>query len=253
MKENRGALILLIWILPAMVSGQIVIDHPEAKKTGSTIPFRTSPKKLVATISLQMGIQGNNPESVNRYIENYLNYYGFQSASNLFNALLPYKKYTTSDFTLYGSTFYNFSFTLVPTPNSRIRVLYEYAWTPKKKTSMSFNSVDTNFDLNRNTWGMVFNYYIPAKGSGSCIIGAGIMSHNMTFENFQANATGPRFEVGYGHNLYVMDFDFIIGVDFASGRASSAYTTPVPPVSEIDLTGVSLSIRITPYFGRINN
>ena len=245
-----------LWGIGILASGQIVFDHPKKIKYDSSTrriyskTESTNSKKLVATISFQIGWQGNNPEEVNKYIKNYLNYYGFDRANALMNAFFPFNYHTVSDYTLNRTTFYNFSLTLVPTVHSRIRLLYEYGWAPKKKSSMSFNSVDTNFDLNRNSWGVVFNYYFPTKGSDAIILGAGIMSHNMTFENFHAQTTGLRLETGFATNLYEMDFDHVIGVDFAAGSVSTVYNTPVPPVNEINLSGVSISVRITPYFGR---
>ncbi len=220
-----------------------VVDIPKAQKIVQEKPH--------TTVSFQMGLQANDPSAVNQYIENYLNYNGFNQASGRLYAFVPLKHYSVSDFTLHGSTYFNFSLTLVPTFRSRIRLLYEYAWTKKNKTSLSFNSVDTDFDLHRNSWGVVFNYYFPVKGYESIFLGAGLLSHNMTFEDFHATSTGLRLEIGYAANLPAMDFDFVIGVDFAAGAASSSgFYTPIPPVREIDLTGVSIGIRITPFFGR---
>ena len=246
MKNTYLLVVLLLLALPTWSVGQVVPGNQEPEKAGLT--------KLRATVSFQFGLQAMNPVAVNRYIENYLNYHGFKRASSLLNAFVPFQYKTVSDYTLHGTRFFNFSLTLVPTSRSRIRLMYEHAWSPAKENSMSFNSVDTNFDLYRNSWGVLLNYYFPNKGLDSFLVGAGILSHQMTFEDFHGSSVGLRLEVGYGTCLPIMDFDFVIGLDFASAPAeSSSGLSPVSPLKEIDFSGVSFGIRITPYLGKFLN
>ncbi len=238
--------ILLSWLTPTFVSGQVVFGNPKILKADSS--------KFEVTGAFQFGTEAINPSEVNRYIRDYLTYHGFNKSASLLYTFFPIKHHTLSDFTLYGNTFVNFSLTLVPTKNSRIRLMYEYAWAPKKKESMSFDGIDTDFDLHRNSWGIVFNYYLPLRDFHSIFAGVGIFTHQMTFEECQATTAGLRLEAGYGARLYLMDTDFFLGADFASAPVDNGYSrAPVPPVREIDFSGVSFGVRITPYFGRMKN
>ncbi len=199
------------------------------------------------TFSLQAAGGGIDPKDVNQYIEKYMIANGFNRAVAWAN-ILPLKHYSISDYDLNSQTSLNFSFTLKPASKVRVRLLYEYAYSPKKKSTLSVGSIDSDFDLHRNSVGIMGQYYIPLKDFHHLFVGAGIIKHNMTFEQFHAKATGYRLELGYSAMLYLMEADFFLFTDFANGPVSGTYGTDDP--ATIDFSGLSFGMRVTPWFRR---
>ncbi len=229
-----------VLILSQRASGQVVFGNKAKEKEVMS--------GFLLTASLQAGGGGINPKEVNRYIEKYMLDNGFEGAVVWANILNPLKHYSISDYNLTSQTSLNFSLVLQPAKKVKVRLLYEYAKSPKKKTSLSVGDLDSDFDLHRHSLGIMGQYYFPIKDYHHLFAGAGIIKHNMTFELFKANATGYRFELGYSAMLYFMEADFFLFADFVSRPVSGSYGTDGP--ASIDFSGVSFGMRITPWFGR---
>lgn len=204
--------------------------------------FRVSP-------TIQIGVGYIDPTDVNKYLEKYLLDNGFALALALSGAF-PGGKTKISDFDIHSQKIYNFSLTLQPARMVRVRLLYEHAMNGKSKTKMSVGDVDSEFDLHRNSFGIMGQYYLPAKKRTHFFVGAGAIMHKMTFEQFHTSAIGYRFELGLSMMPYFMDADFFLFSDFASAGVSQS--TGVEGPAKIDFSGISFGVRATPW-ARVKN
>ncbi len=233
-------LILLTLLLCGFetAQAQVVFGNKETLKKDS------SGFKL--TGSMQFGFGGVNPKDVNHYIEKYLLENGFTRAITLANTFSLFKQYSLSDFEMKSQTSIGFSLTAQPISKMRLRLMYEFGYNPKSNRSLSVGNIDSDFHLRRNSIGVLSQYYIQIKDFNHIFVGVGILKHYMKFEQFHANATGYRFELGYSAMAYYLDCDFFLSVDYANGSVSNQYG-PYSPAS-IDFSGIAFGIRITPWF-----
>ena len=232
-------LLIISFCFPLWATGQAVFGNKKIMQKDTS--------EFKVTFSFQAGGGGIDPKDVNQYIEKYMIANGFNRAVMWAN-IYPLNHYSISDYDLSSQTSLNFSLTLKPANKVRVRLLYEFAKSPKNKTSLSSGGLDSDFDLHRHSIGITAQYYIPIKDFNHLFVGAGIMRHHMTFEQFQAKATGYRLELGYSAMLYLMEADFFLFTDFVSGPVSGTYGTDGP--ASIDFSGLSVGMRITPWLGR---
>ncbi len=137
-----------------------------------------------------------NPEDVNAWIENDLGSYYITSG--------------TSDLILninmgigFGFRFFN----LV-----EIQPLIEYSVSPKVITG-----ADKTYNFTKFSGGMMTNFLAPLSPTkkNSIIIGVGLLSNSMSFEDFSGSSVNPRFQTGVSINNKRFNPQVIIAYDLA--------------------------------------
>jgi outer membrane protein W len=221
-----------------MVQAQVVFGNPEVVRKDTT-GFRL-------TGSMQVGLGWIDPKDVNQYIGKYMLTNGFGSSIALANQLSLLKKYSISDFYIQQQNSLGLSLTVQPTNRLRVRLTYEFGLTPSNNITVSSGNADSDFKMQRNSVGVLSQYYFPIRKSNRLFVGAGVLRHYMTFEQFHAKATGFRFELGYNFIVYPLEADIFLYSDIAKGSITNQQGFYYP--NAIDFSGIFLGIRITPWF-----
>ena len=212
--------VLLIAILSLsffQLYSQIVFDLPKNEK-------KATANKVFASFHVNIGFI--NPVDVNTYINDEI------------NRIAP-----GGAFLLQGTTnisvacSFNFALLYRPAGNFQFSFPIEYGFAPK---TIVIDNSTLKFSMNRFSLGPMITYRFFHQNENALYGGIALLYHNMWFEEFSANALGPRFEFGFTRFRFQSDFEFFINIDIANGQTRENSGS----VNSINFTGFYFGTRI---------
>ena len=208
------ALLILVFF---EASAQVVFDLPDKEK-------KVIHNNLFASFQVTLGFVG--PTDVNNYISREIDRIApggvfFQQGTSTISVACAF------NFAVLYRTKNNFQFSLP----------IEYGTAPK---TIIIDNTTLKFSMNRFSIGPLASYRFLEQNESSLYAGAGLLYHNMWFENASASVLGPRFEFGYTTFRLLNDFEFFVNVDLANGKTKDNFAA----VQSIDFTGFYFGTRI---------
>ncbi len=161
-----------------------------------------------------------SPDEVNTYIENALSSYELTFGTT--DLIMNYNVGLG-----FGFRFFNLA---------ELQTVTEYSIAPK--SFVVTNGDNMSFTFSKFTAGLMANFMIPLTSNErktSAIIGAGILYHNMSFEDYKATKIAPRFQAGISLNNNKFNPQILISYDMAKADDNGF---------ELDYSGIRIGANL---------
>ncbi len=210
MKIKTFLIIILLGFAPLIIFSQSKAEINKMKKQGY--------------FGLGFGMGIFNPADVNDYLSSYWD-----------NQLAGYTAVNTYGFPeMYLNLFVQVAGGTYLSENFELKGLFELGLGPKV-----ISIHDTRvFTYTRYSPGVMGNFHFNSEGPHNFTLGAGVLYHNMKFEEWKASALGPRIKLGYTIFNKKSILELYLAYDIVKGDTGGPY------VETLSYSGAAFGVNL---------